>query len=161
MGIDRIAMLKYGIPDLRAFFEGDLRWLRHYGFAALDVPELAGGLSRRIAAPNASRLGKSGWVAASAQDQRTSAVQAHDQGTSATTVDHVGQPRQARSSQTRIGQQDCSPVRQLRQRTGSFPGFAQAHQRVSPERNTGLGRPFPCGGFAANRHSVGQTDRTR
>lgn len=46
MGIDRIAMLKYGIPDLRAFFESDLRWLRHYGFAAGDVPSLAGGLSR-------------------------------------------------------------------------------------------------------------------
>jgi phenylalanyl-tRNA synthetase alpha chain len=46
MGIDRIAMLKYGIPDLRAFFEADLRWLRHYGFSALDVPDLAGGLSR-------------------------------------------------------------------------------------------------------------------
>ena len=46
MGIDRIAMLKYGIPDLRAFFESDLRWLRHYGFAALDVPGLPGGLSR-------------------------------------------------------------------------------------------------------------------
>ena len=46
MGIDRIAMLKYGIPDLRAFFESDLRWLRHYGFSALDVPGLAGGLSR-------------------------------------------------------------------------------------------------------------------
>ncbi len=45
MGIDRIAMLKYGIPDLRAFFEADLRWLRHYGFAALDRPDLAGGLS--------------------------------------------------------------------------------------------------------------------
>ena len=45
MGIDRIAMLKYGIPDLRAFFESDLRWLRHYGFAALDMPDLAGGLS--------------------------------------------------------------------------------------------------------------------
>ncbi len=45
MGIDRIAMLKYGIPDLRAFFESDLRWLRHYGFAALDIPDLAGGLS--------------------------------------------------------------------------------------------------------------------
>lgn len=43
MGIDRIAMLKYGIPDLRAFFESDLRWLRHYGFSALDVPGLAGG----------------------------------------------------------------------------------------------------------------------
>ena len=46
MGIDRIAMLKYGIPDLRAFFEGDLRWLKHYGFAALDLPTLPGGLSR-------------------------------------------------------------------------------------------------------------------
>jgi phenylalanyl-tRNA synthetase alpha chain len=47
MGIDRIAMLKYGIPDLRAFFESDLRWLRHYGFSALSVPTLAGGLSTR------------------------------------------------------------------------------------------------------------------
>jgi len=46
MGIDRIAMLKYGIPDLRAFFDADLRWLRHYGFAALDLPTLGGGLSR-------------------------------------------------------------------------------------------------------------------
>jgi phenylalanyl-tRNA synthetase alpha chain len=46
MGIDRIAMLKYGMPDLRAFFSADLRWLKHYGFAALDVPSLAGGLSR-------------------------------------------------------------------------------------------------------------------
>ncbi|MEX0280673.1 MAG: phenylalanine--tRNA ligase subunit alpha [Arenibacterium sp.] len=46
MGIDRIAMLKYGIPDLRAFFDSDLRWLRHYGFSALDVPALHSGLSR-------------------------------------------------------------------------------------------------------------------
>jgi phenylalanyl-tRNA synthetase alpha chain len=46
MGIDRIAMLKYGIPDLRAFFESDLRWLKHYGFAALDMPDLASGLSK-------------------------------------------------------------------------------------------------------------------
>ncbi len=46
MGIDRIAMLKYGIPDLRAFFDSDLRWLRHYGFSALDVPTLHGGLSK-------------------------------------------------------------------------------------------------------------------
>ncbi len=46
LGIDRLAMLKYGIPDLRAFFESDLRWLRHYGFAALDSPNLHGGLSR-------------------------------------------------------------------------------------------------------------------
>jgi phenylalanyl-tRNA synthetase alpha chain len=45
MGLDRIAMLKYGIPDLRAFFEADLRWLRHYGFRALQMPTLAGGLS--------------------------------------------------------------------------------------------------------------------
>ncbi len=46
MGIDRLAMLKYGIPDLRTFFDSDLRWLRHYGFAALDMPALHGGLSR-------------------------------------------------------------------------------------------------------------------
>ena len=46
MGIERIAMLKYGIPDLRTFFDGDLRWLGHYGFAPLDVPSLVGGLSR-------------------------------------------------------------------------------------------------------------------
>ena len=46
IGIDRMAMLKYGIPDLRAFFDSDLRWLRHYGFASLDVPTLRGGLSR-------------------------------------------------------------------------------------------------------------------
>jgi len=44
MGIDRIAMLKYGIPDLRAFFDSDLRWLRHYGFGALQVPTLRGGV---------------------------------------------------------------------------------------------------------------------
>jgi len=46
MGIERIAMLKYGIPDLRTFFESDLRWLRHYGFAALDIPSITGGLTR-------------------------------------------------------------------------------------------------------------------
>ncbi|MEM6676614.1 MAG: phenylalanine--tRNA ligase subunit alpha [Pseudomonadota bacterium] len=46
IGIDRVAMLKYGIPDLRAFFDSDLRWLRHYGFAALDTPTLHAGLSR-------------------------------------------------------------------------------------------------------------------
>jgi phenylalanyl-tRNA synthetase alpha chain len=46
MGIERIAMLKYGIPDLRTFFDSDLRWLKHYGFASLDVPTLAGGLAR-------------------------------------------------------------------------------------------------------------------
>ena len=45
MGLDRIAMLKYGIPDLRDMFAADLRWLRHFGFTALDVPTLAGGLS--------------------------------------------------------------------------------------------------------------------
>jgi len=45
-GIDRLGMLKYGIPDIRAFFESDLRWLRHYGFAAFDMPSLDGGLSR-------------------------------------------------------------------------------------------------------------------
>lgn len=45
MGIDRIAMLKYGISDLRQMFEGDVRWLSHYGFKPLDMPSLAGGLS--------------------------------------------------------------------------------------------------------------------
>ena len=45
VGIDRLTMLKYGMPDLRAFFAGDLRWLKHYGFPALSVPTLAGGLS--------------------------------------------------------------------------------------------------------------------
>ncbi|MEE9434460.1 MAG: phenylalanine--tRNA ligase subunit alpha [Sphingorhabdus sp.] len=43
-GIDRLAMLKYGMDDLRAFFDGDLRWLKHYGFDALDVPTLSGGV---------------------------------------------------------------------------------------------------------------------
>jgi phenylalanyl-tRNA synthetase alpha chain len=46
MGIDRVAMLKYGIPDLRTFFDADLRWLRHYGFLPLDVPTTYAGLSR-------------------------------------------------------------------------------------------------------------------
>ncbi|MEE8392970.1 MAG: phenylalanine--tRNA ligase subunit alpha [Rhodospirillales bacterium] len=46
LGVERIAMLKYGIPDLRTFFESDLRWLRHYGFSALDVPSMTGGLDR-------------------------------------------------------------------------------------------------------------------
>jgi phenylalanyl-tRNA synthetase alpha chain len=45
MGIDRVAMLKYGMPDLRPFFEADVRWLSHYGFRPLDFPTLAGGLS--------------------------------------------------------------------------------------------------------------------
>jgi phenylalanyl-tRNA synthetase alpha chain len=45
MGLDRITMLKYGLPDLRAFFSADLRWLRHYGFSLLDQPTLGGGLS--------------------------------------------------------------------------------------------------------------------
>ena len=45
MGLDRIAMLKYGIPDLRDMFAADVRWLQHYGFLPLDVPTLAGGVS--------------------------------------------------------------------------------------------------------------------
>ena len=45
IGLDRLAMLKYGIPDLRAFFDSDIRWLKHYGFSALQIPTLAGGLS--------------------------------------------------------------------------------------------------------------------
>ena len=43
-GVDRLAMLKYGMDDLRAFFDGDLRWLKHYGFSALDVPTLSAGV---------------------------------------------------------------------------------------------------------------------
>ncbi len=43
-GVDRLAMLKYGMDDLRAFFDGDLRWMKHYGFAFLDVPTLSGGV---------------------------------------------------------------------------------------------------------------------
>jgi phenylalanyl-tRNA synthetase alpha chain len=45
MGADRVAMLKYGLPDLRDFFDADLRWINHYGFKPLEVPTLAGGLS--------------------------------------------------------------------------------------------------------------------
>jgi phenylalanyl-tRNA synthetase alpha chain len=44
VGVDRLAMLKYGMDDLRAFFDGDARWLSHYGFSALDVPTLSGGV---------------------------------------------------------------------------------------------------------------------
>ena len=43
-GVDRLAMLKYGMDDLRAFFDGDMRWLRHYGFSFLDVPTLSAGV---------------------------------------------------------------------------------------------------------------------
>ena len=43
-GVDRLAMLKYGMDDLRAFFDGDIRWLRHYGFSALNVPTLSAGV---------------------------------------------------------------------------------------------------------------------
>ena len=43
-GVDRLAMLKYGLTDLRAFFDGDLRWLRHHGFSAFDVPTISGGV---------------------------------------------------------------------------------------------------------------------
>jgi len=46
IGLDRLAMLKYGAPDLRAFFDADARWIRHYGFRPLDLPTLFGGLSR-------------------------------------------------------------------------------------------------------------------
>jgi len=42
-GVERIAMLKYGIPDLRTFFEGDVRWLQHYGFDPLNRPNTATG----------------------------------------------------------------------------------------------------------------------
>jgi phenylalanyl-tRNA synthetase alpha chain len=47
VGVDRLAMLKYGMDDLRAFFDGDARWLGHYGFGALDVPTLSAGTGVR------------------------------------------------------------------------------------------------------------------
>lgn len=48
IGVDRLAMLKYGMDDLRAFFDGDVRWLSHYGFSALDVPTLSGGVGTPV-----------------------------------------------------------------------------------------------------------------
>ncbi|PCI50548.1 MAG: phenylalanine--tRNA ligase subunit alpha [Alphaproteobacteria bacterium] len=61
MGLDRIAMLKWGIPDLRDFFAADLRWLKHYGFAALDIPSLStqksGGRSPRDRGSSSSPKG--------------------------------------------------------------------------------------------------------
>ncbi|MGB7373390.1 phenylalanine--tRNA ligase subunit alpha [Pontixanthobacter sp.] len=47
VGVDRLAMLKYGMDDLRAFFDGDIRWLQHYGFSAYDQPTLSGGVGAR------------------------------------------------------------------------------------------------------------------
>ncbi len=47
VGVDRLAMLKYGMDDLRAFFDGDVRWLRHYGFSFLDQPALSAGVGAR------------------------------------------------------------------------------------------------------------------
>ncbi|OYW47245.1 MAG: phenylalanine--tRNA ligase subunit alpha [Sphingomonadales bacterium 32-68-7] len=47
VGVDRLAMLKYGMDDLRAFFDGDVRWLKHYGFAFLDQPTLSAGVGAR------------------------------------------------------------------------------------------------------------------
>jgi phenylalanyl-tRNA synthetase alpha chain len=50
VGVDRLAMLKYGMDDLRAFFDGDLRWLRHYGFSAFDQPTLSAGVGSTVGA---------------------------------------------------------------------------------------------------------------
>ena len=47
VGVDRLAMLKYGMDDLRAFFDGDVRWLAHYGFSAFDQPTLSAGVGAR------------------------------------------------------------------------------------------------------------------
>jgi phenylalanyl-tRNA synthetase alpha chain len=47
VGVDRLAMLKYGMDDLRAFFDGDVRWLRHYGFSPFDQPTLSAGVGAR------------------------------------------------------------------------------------------------------------------
>ena len=58
MGIDRLAMLKYGINDLRAFFETDYRWLSHFGFDPLDVPTNYRGLSNDNYYPMAKRTFK-------------------------------------------------------------------------------------------------------
>ena len=41
LGVDRLAMLKYGMPDLRSFFDSDLRWLHHFGFSPIDVPSIS------------------------------------------------------------------------------------------------------------------------
>ena len=46
MGVERLAMLKYGISDLRTFYDSDLRWLRHYGFSALNIPSLIKGMTK-------------------------------------------------------------------------------------------------------------------
>jgi len=48
MGVERLAMLKYGIPDLRTFYDSDLRWLKHYGFLPIDVPALHTGLDEGV-----------------------------------------------------------------------------------------------------------------
>ena len=45
MGIERLAMLKYGISDLRTFFDSDLRWNKHYGFSPFNIPSIIGDLS--------------------------------------------------------------------------------------------------------------------
>ena len=59
VGVDRLAMLKYGMDDLRAFFDGDLRWLSHYGFGALSVPTLSGGVSaRRLPSTGSASISK-------------------------------------------------------------------------------------------------------
>ena len=47
MGVDRLAMLKYGMDDLRAFFDGDGRWLDHYGFSPFDQPTLSAGVGAK------------------------------------------------------------------------------------------------------------------
>ncbi len=47
VGVDRLAMLKYGMDDLRAFFDGDVRWLRHYGFSPFDQPTLSAGVGAK------------------------------------------------------------------------------------------------------------------
>ena len=48
VGVDRLAMLKYGMDDLRAFFDGDIRWLRHYGFSPFDQPTLSAGVGTSL-----------------------------------------------------------------------------------------------------------------
>ena len=88
MGIDRIAMLKYGIADLRQMFEADVRWLSHYGFRPLDVPTLAGGCRMMRSSQHASRgsvrrhrpRGRIARAGASAEDATCTTPMTHPAG---------------------------------------------------------------------------------
>ena len=102
MGIDRIAMLKYGMPDLRAFFDADVRWLAHYGFRPLDMPTLFGGLSHDSAAHRGCRCGAVRFEASAEPDMSAIAIAAIAGGRPARRSSaFVGFPRDARDFQRR------------------------------------------------------------